>query len=154
MKNETKSLIDELIVRPHSAFLATIDENNNPSIRAIFNLRCKERFSHPAKIIEEYDDNPYTVYISTNTSSIKMKHIIENNNVAIYFSLPDESKGMMLQGKAEILDDIEFKKKIWEESWTMYYPEGYTDPDFTILKFMPIVMRGWYRGQHAYNFEA
>lgn len=153
MKIETENLMEELIIRPHSAFLATIDEDNNPSIRAIFNLRCKERFPHPAKMIEEYDKNPYTVYISTNTSSIKMKHILGNNNVAIYFSLPDEGKGMMLQGVVEVLNDIKFKEKIWEDSWTIYYPEGHTDPDFTILKFTPKSMRGWYRGHHSYDFE-
>ncbi len=153
MKEETRELAEELMVRPYSAALATIDENNYPTIRAVFNLRCKERFPHPAEVIEEYDDNPFTVYISTNTSSVKMKQVSTNKQVALYFSIPEEVKGIMLQGEAEVLEDMEFKKKIWVEGWQIYYPEGYTDPDFTILKVTPTLLKGWYRGPHSYKFE-
>jgi general stress protein 26 len=59
----------------------------------------------------------------------------------------------MLQGEAEILDDIEFKKNIWMENWTIYYPQGYTDPDFTILKIKPNLLKGWYKGHLYYDFE-
>jgi len=153
MKEETQALLDELILRPSSAFLVTIDENGDPAIRAIFNLRCKEKFAHAAKIIEKYDNNPYSIYISTNTSSIKMKHIENNPSVAVYFSLQDEVKGVMLKGKAEILEDMKFKEQIWTKGWEIYYPEGFKDPDFTIVKVKPTLLKGWYRGPHMHSFE-
>ena len=153
MKDEIKKLLDELIEKPTSAFLATVDESGFPSIRAVFNLRNKERFAHPAKIIDEYEEDPYTVYISTNTSSVKMKHILNDSRIALYFSLPDEGKGIMLQGEAEVIEDMEFKKKLWMDNWTMYYPQGYDDPDFTMLKIKPKILRGWYRGKHEHKFS-
>jgi general stress protein 26 len=54
----------------------------------------------------------------------------------------------MLQGHAEILDDIGFKEKIWVDNWVMFYPKGYTDPDFTILRLKPKLLKGWYKGPH------
>ncbi len=152
MNEELRDLLDELMIKPTNAYLATIDETGSPSIRAVFNLRCKEKYPLPAKIIKEYDNNPYTVYISTNTSSVKMKQISNEKRIALYFSIPEDVKGIMLQGEAEVLDDLEFKEKIWDDKWKMYYPLGYDDPDFTILKFTPKLLRGWYRGHHKHDF--
>ena len=59
----------------------------------------------------------------------------------------------MLQGKAEILDDIDFKEKIWMDNWKIYYPEGYKDPDFTIVKLKPTLLRGWHKGPHIHVFD-
>jgi len=153
MKEETESLVKELIEQTSTAYLATIDKNGLPYIRAVFNLRCPKSFPHSTKIIEEYETDPYTTYISTNTSSIKMKHIRINNNVAIYYCKPGDIKGIMLQGKAEIMEDMEFKKNIWEDNWTIYYPKGYTDPDFTMLKIKPEYIKGWFRGHHIHRIE-
>ena len=147
-KSDIEILALELLSKPSSAYLATIDRNGFPHIRAIFNLRCSEKFPHQAEVIEEYEENPLTAYISTGTSSAKMKQIKENNKIAIYYSLPSEGKGIMLQGQAEILDEIEFKKKIWVDDWVMYYPKGYTDPDFTILRLKTKYLKGWYKGHH------
>lgn len=152
-KDETKELIHELLAKPSALYMATIDENELPYIRAVFNLRCEEKFPHPAKVIKEYDPNTFTIYISTNTSSLKVKHIQENKKVALYFSIPSEVKGIMLQGEVEILDDMEFKKKIWMDDWTKYYREGYTDPDFTILKLKPKYIKGWFRGHHILEVD-
>ena len=62
--------------------------------------------------------------------------------------MPDEYKGVMLRGEAEVYYDMEFKKTLWMENWTMYYPSGYSDPDFTILKVKPNWVKAWYRGVH------
>lgn len=155
MDIKTKELLDELLEKAFYLEIATIDENGFPQIRAVFNLRCKEHFPHPSKIIGEYDSEPYNVYISTNTSSTKVKHILENNKVALYFNIskPGYIKGVMLQGDAEILEDMEFKRKIWVEDWKIYYPKGYDDPDFTILKIKPNLLRGWYKGHYLYEFQ-
>ena len=149
----TEEVTKELMEKTYAGYLSTIDKNGFPYIRAVFNLRCKEKFPHPAKVISEYEEDPYTVYISTNTSSIKVNQIEKNGKVAIYFALPNDVKGVMLQGEAEVLDDIEFKKNIWMENWTVYYPEGYTDPDFTIIKIKPKLLKGWFSGHLYYDFK-
>ena len=94
----TEKIAKELLEKTYAGYLSTIDKNGFPYIRAVFNLRCKERFPHPAKVIEEYDKNPFTIYISTNTASIKIKQIEQNKKVSIYYALPNEVKGIQKAG--------------------------------------------------------
>ena len=68
--------------------------------------------------------------------------------VAMYYCVPEEYKGVMLRGKAEIIDDLEFKKAIWVKGWARYYHKGYSDPDFTILRIKPYWVKVWYKGIH------
>lgn len=152
MDEDIINLTKELMSQVYAVFLATIDEQGSPYIRAVFNLRSVEKFPKPAKVIEEYDKNPLSVYISTNTASVKVEQIKINDEVAIYYCKPNDVKGIMLKGKAEILDDMDLKKQIWDDKWKMYYPEGVTDPDFTILRIIPKYLKGWYKGHLEIKF--
>ena len=54
-------------------------------------------------MIAKFDSNYLNVYFSTNTSSEKITHIKDNNNIAIYYCIPEKYKGIMLQGEGEIM---------------------------------------------------
>jgi len=144
IEKDVKEIAYEIMLKTKVGFLATIDNEGFPQIRAIDNLRCPDRFLHAAQVLGKLDDK-LSVYISTNTSSEKIQHIMKNKTVAVYFSLPDEFKGIMLQGNIEIFDNLGFKKEIWTEGWEFYYPKGYTDPDFTILRIKPKYLKSWYQ---------
>ncbi|MCG3223688.1 MAG: pyridoxamine 5'-phosphate oxidase family protein [Candidatus Heimdallarchaeota archaeon] len=75
------------------------------------------------------------------------------NEVARYYGKPNDVKGIMLKGEAEILDDMDFNKQIWDDKWKIYCPEGVTDPDFTILRITPKYLKGWYRGHLEIKFQ-
>lgn len=138
----------DLMKRAPVAFMATLDTEGLPQVRAVENFRCPEKFPHPAKVLIEHEADPLVSYLSINTSSKKLKQVENNPVIALYYSLPDEYKGVMLRGKAEVLDDLEFKKKLWVHGWERYYPKGYEDPDFTLLKVKPDWIKAWYRGIH------
>lgn len=147
MKNvEIIKVARELMKKAQPAYLATIDSNGEPQIRAVENIRNPDKFPHEAKILSEYDQD-INAYISTNTSSVKVTQIIENNSAAIYFCSPDEYKGIMLQGYVEIINDSDLKKRIWLDSMLRFYPKGHTDPDFTILKLIPKYLKTWYNSR-------
>ncbi|MGC9779635.1 MAG: pyridoxamine 5'-phosphate oxidase family protein [Candidatus Heimdallarchaeota archaeon] len=144
MKNEEIiEVARELMKKALVGYLATIDSNGEPQIRAVENMRNPDKFPHEAKILSEYDQD-INAYISTNTSSVKVTQIIENNSAAIYFCSPVEYKGIMLQGYVEIINDSDLKKRIWQDSMLRYYPKGHTDPDHTILKLIPKYLKTWY----------
>ena len=148
-KKEVVELVKEIMKRTRAGFMSTLNEDGLPEIRAIENFWCPELYEgHPAKVLAEIEGDPLTLYISTNTSSKKMKQIKENPNVAIYYSIPEEYKGVMFQGKVEIMDDVDFKRMLWYKSWTMFYPKGHEDPDFTILKLKPKRLKAWRSGIH------
>ncbi|MFW9923235.1 MAG: pyridoxamine 5'-phosphate oxidase family protein [Candidatus Thorarchaeota archaeon] len=140
---DVKQIAKELISRTLVAYLATINENNEPEIRAVENIRCKEKFPKEAAILEKYEKNLLINYISTNTSSKKIEHIKGNKTIALYYCVPQEYKGVMLKGQVEIVNNLALKKEMWDDSCMKYYPKGYTDPDYTLLKLKPNYIKAW-----------
>ena len=110
----------------------------------MFNLRNKKQFPEFSKIFENRKDQ-FLIYISTNTSSSKVSHVKENPVINVYFCDPDDFKGVMLGGNAEIIEDMNIKQKIWLDWWTKYYPQGLNDPDYTLLSLNPNTLRYYYK---------
>jgi len=141
---EAKQLSLELIESSKAAYLTTIDSEGYPITRAMFNLRNKEQFPEFSEFFAK-QDNEFMIYISTNTSSSKIDHILKNPKISVYFCEPEDFKGIMLGGEAETIDDIEIKQKLWLDWWTKYYPKGLEDPDYTLLKLNPKTARFYYK---------
>ena len=133
---EAKQISLELIESSKAVYLTTIDSEGYPITRAMFNLRNKEQFPEFSEFFAN-QDNDFVIYISTNTSSSKIEHIKKNPKIAVYYCDPEDFKGVMFGGEAEIIDDFELKKTIWLDWWTRYYPEGLEDPDYSLFKLNP-----------------
>ncbi|WP_321519631.1 pyridoxamine 5'-phosphate oxidase family protein [uncultured Bacteroides sp.] len=117
-------------------YLSTIDENGYPSTRAMLNLKNKKQYPHLISMYTE-ESNQFTVYLTTNTSSAKIKEIGNNAKASLYFCKPESFTGTMLQGKIEIVTDSEFKHNAWMKGWELYYPGGIDSEDFSMLRFVP-----------------
>ena len=141
---EAKQISLELMESSKAVYLTTIDSEGYPITRAMFNLRNKEQFPEFSEFFTQ-QDNQFVIYISTNTSSSKIEQIKKNPKIAVYYCDPEEFKGVMFGGEAEIIDDIEIKRQIWLEWWTRYYSEGLEDPDYTLFKLNPKNARFYYR---------
>ena len=134
----------KLMEESKAAILTTIDLDGFPITQAMFNLRNKEQFPEFSEFFEN-QQNQFTIYISTNTSSSKVAHLSKNPKMCVYFCDAEDFKGFMLGGSVEIVDDMELKKKIWLDWWTRYYPEGVEDPDYTLLRLEPKNARYYYK---------
>ncbi len=141
---EAKNLSLELMESSKAAYLTTIDSEGYPITRAMFNLRNKEQFPEFSEFFAK-QDNEFVIYISTNTSSSKIDHIKKNSKISVYFCEPEDFKGVMYGGDAEIIDDIELKKEIWLDWWERYYSKGLEDPDYTLIKLSPKNAKFYYR---------
>jgi general stress protein 26 len=141
---EAKNLSLELMEASKAAYLTTIDSNGYPITRAMFNLRNTEQFPELSSFFTKLE-NTFTIYISTNTSSSKIGQITKNPKISIYFCEPEDFKGVMFGGDAEIIDDMESKKAIWLDWWTRYYPKGLEDPDYILIKLEPKIARIYHR---------
>lgn len=119
---KTRAHIIKFIQKQKTAFIASVDEEGFPNIKAMF---------APRKI----DGNCF--YFSTNTSSLRSRQYIKNEKASIYFYNRGRFRyeGIMLTGKMEVLQDEEIKKEIWQTGDTMYYRQGVTDPDYCVLRF-------------------
>jgi general stress protein 26 len=106
----------------------------------MLNLRNSERYPNLVPLFKKHN-NDYLVYFTTNASSQKINQIKNNLKVSVYYSKPSEWRGLMLGGTIEIVKEQAIKKSLWQDAWTMYYPGGPTDNDYTILKLTPDVLK-------------
>ena len=118
----TKEHIYEFIKKQKTAFVASVDEDGFPNIKAMFT---------PRKI----DGNAF--YFTTNTSSVRTGQFMQNPKASIYFYHRGRFcyEGIMLIGTMEVLQDAKIKEEIWQPGDTIYYKQGVTDPDYCVLKF-------------------
>ncbi|MEL7648263.1 MAG: pyridoxamine 5'-phosphate oxidase family protein [Sedimentibacter sp.] len=89
-----------------------------------------------------------TFWFSTNTSSNKVRCLINNSKASIYFVDKRFFRGVSLLGKVEVLETPEAKERIWRDGDTMYYHEGVTDSDYCVLKFTAT------KGRYYSNFKS
>jgi general stress protein 26 len=106
--------------RSSIAMLGSNGDDGYPNIKAMFKME---------------NEDLKTIWFSTNTSSKRVTQLKRNPRACVYFVDPDQTKGLMLVGNAEVLQDIESKKRLWREGFERYYPSGVTDPDYSVLRF-------------------
>lgn len=105
------------------SFLCSVDGAGFPTVKAM--LKPRQRSG-----LREF-------FFSTNTSSMRVRHFLENPKASVYFYRKGLVKytGVLLTGTMEVLTDQETKNRIWKKGDTMFYKSGVTDPDYCVLKF-------------------
>lgn len=132
---KTKEQIMGFISKQKTAFIASVDENGFPNMKAML---------APRKIQGD------CFYFSTNTSSMRVSQFMNNPKASVYFYNRGRVKyeGIMLTGTMEVLQDDNIKREIWQIGDTMYYKQGVTDPDYCVLKFTAI------KGRHYCDLKS
>ena len=118
---DVEKTVGGIIDKQKTAFIGSIDAEGFPNIKAMLQPRKREGIKH--------------IYLTTNTSSMRVTQYRENNRACIYFCDTRFFRGIMLRGTMEVLTNSASKEMIWWEGDTMYYPEVVTDPDYCVLKF-------------------
>ena len=109
-----------------------------------FILSCVGEDGYPltkAVVPGKHRESINEMYFCTNTSSKFASEIKNNPRASVYFykRILLIWKGCFFKGKMEIISDLTAKKKYWQNIYKDAYPEkSYTDPDFCLLKFVPV----------------
>lgn len=125
----TRKHIIDFIKKQKVAFIASVNEEGFPTIKAMF---------IPRKIQGD------CFYFTTNKSSMRSQQFMKNPKASIYKKRLFRYEGIMLIGTMEVLQGEEIKKEIWRTGDTLYYRQGVTDPDYCVLKFTAIKGRHYY----------
>lgn len=123
MKDVEKT-VGSMIDKQRVAFIGSLDFEGFPNVKAMLQPRKREGIK--------------TIYLTTNTSSMRVAQYRKDNRACVYFCDSRFFRGVMLRGTMEVLTDSASKEMIWREGDTMYYKEGVTDPDYCVLKFTAI----------------
>jgi general stress protein 26 len=92
---------------------------------------------------KKHKDDYFTVF-ATSTSSNKVAHIKANPKFSVYYCDSENGRGLTLIGDAVIEEGMALKEEIWDPAWTLYYPRGISDPDFTVVSLKPTMARNYY----------
>lgn len=136
----------DLMTASRACYLTTIDADGFPQTTAMLNLRCAHDYPSLVPLYEE-TDNKFLLLLSTGMQSGKMARMQANPKVSVYFCDPGRIVGLMLGGEIEIVTDQAFKNRVWQDGWTMYYPNGPEGPEYGVLRLAPTTVKGWRCGQ-------
>lgn len=124
---DAEKTIGNMIDKQSICYVSSVDEDGFPNTKAMLKPRKRNGIKE--------------IYLSTNTSSLKVSSFRNNSKACLYFCDKRFFRGIMLKGTVEILEDQESKDMIWRVGDTMYYPEGKTDPDYCVIKFTSVSAR-------------
>lgn len=110
-----------IIDKQKVCYISSIDKDGFPNTKAMLRPRKRNGLKE--------------IYLSTNTSSLKVYNFRNNSKACLYFCDKRFYRGLMLKGNVQVLEDQETKNMIWKIGDTMYYKKGKTDPDYCALKF-------------------
>lgn len=136
MDKEFERALLRLIESLPFVYLSTIDADGFPATRAMLNLRNRELYPH-LPFFYRLEKNPFTVYLTTHASSVKMREVRWNDKVCLYFCDAPYYRGIMMRGRMETIEDRHFKLRAWSDAWKQYFPEGVQSKEFTLLRFVP-----------------
>ena len=103
---DAEKTVGNMIDKLKTAFIGSIDSEGFPNMKAMLQPRKREGIK--------------TIYLTTNTSSMRVAQYRENNHACIYFCDTRFFRGVMLRGTMEVLTDPASKEMIWQEGDTMY----------------------------------
>jgi len=133
MRNPEET-VGKMIDKSSNSFICYIDDEGFPITKAMLKPRKRNGIRE--------------IWISTNTSSNKVKYYKKNNKASIYFVDKRYFRGVSLVGTMEVLETAEAKEMIWQTGDEMFYKEGVSDPDYCVLKFTA------YKGRYYSNFKS
>ncbi|MFC1676448.1 pyridoxamine 5'-phosphate oxidase family protein [Planctomycetota bacterium] len=150
-EKQAKQVSLELMEVVTDVYLGTVDGAGFPQVRVMGNLRNKEQCRIAEELFAGHDED-FLTYMLTSHSSDKMQQIRTNSKVSVYFCNSAEFHTLLLVGEAEEIDDLDLKKRIWQDDWKIHWPGGPEDPGFVMLKLLPECAKGWYK-EGAFEFK-
>jgi general stress protein 26 len=92
------------------------------------------------RIVSPIVEDDMSIWVTTRSTSRKVKQLRENPKICLAFvELPDGDKAAIVIGEAQIIPDIEKRRRIWKmATFDLYehFPNGPDSDDFCLLKII------------------
>ena len=94
-----------------------------------------------ARMVEPIIDfDTFSIWLGTNPTLRKIREIEENPHVTLAFGSDQENANLIIYGKADIIRDVQERKKHWISSWYLFFPSGPKGDDFVSIRIEPSEM--------------
>jgi general stress protein 26 len=91
-----------------------------------------------ARIVEPtLPDSDLNVWIGTNPLTRKVKQIQRDARVTLLCFHAASSSYVTVLGRAAVVTDAGEKERRWKTSWAPFYPNGFRDSRFTLIRVTP-----------------
>ncbi len=115
---ELKRKAEQLLEQCESVVLASINDQGYP---------------RPVPISKLKADGITTMWFATGSQSEKTEHFRKNSKAGVCFQ--KEINSVILTGNVEIVTDEMEKKALWQDWLYDFFPGGFNDPSYCVLKF-------------------
>ena len=120
-REEAVSLALDVLNNARHCLVGTNGEDGYPNIKTMSNRKR---------------DGVKTIWFATDTSSMRVQQLKKDSRACVYCLDAEHSRGLMLVGDMEILQDLESKKMLWRKGEEEEFrPLGVEDPEYTVLRF-------------------
>lgn len=115
------STAKEIMTAARYCALITIDSTRQPHVRTM------DPFP---------PDTNMVIWFGTNSKSRKVKEILNNPNVTLYYPEPKQDGYVVIKGIAEIINDKMEKEMYWKKEWEAFYPGK--EANYILIKVTPV----------------
>lgn len=109
-----------LATRSTIAMLGTNGADGYPNVKAMIKME---------------NEGLNRIWFGTNTSAKRTAQLERDSKACVYFVDFEQWKGLMLVGEVEVLHDSKSRQRLWRDGLEKYYPQGVTDPEYSVLCF-------------------
>lgn len=109
----------------------------------------KEGYPRPVPMSKIKCEGLSAVWMSTGRNSVKTKDFLANPKGGLCFQ--EGGNSVALTGDVEIITDNEMKKELWQEWFIDHFPGGPTDPNYVLIKFLPLQATIWIEGKFVHR---
>jgi general stress protein 26 len=94
---------------------------------------------HPqARIVDPtVPDSNLAIWIGTNALTRKVNQIRRDPRVTLLYFHAASASYVTVLGRAALVIDAGEKERRWKTSWTPFYPNGFRDSSFTLIRVTP-----------------
>ncbi len=123
---------------PALVMVGTVDADGFPQTRVMSNLRFPE---HAASKL--FSDNDFSTYAVTRADTEKLKHLVKNPKMSMYYQ--SGGQGLLLMGKGEIVKDPKIRQAVWDDFFKQLGYSDVNDPMLVVLRFVPTHGKFYYQ---------
>lgn len=106
-------------------------------------------FPRPIPLDKIHSSGCNEVWVATAADSEKVMDLRHNPKAGLSYSSYGDS--VALRGIAEIVTDDETRKLMWQEYLLNYFPDGSTDPNYVLIRFIGTEATIWINREFAHE---